>query len=215
MPARPQHGLEISESTPRYEFRVWGRDLALLFARLQEASDLEEIEDSAESYIVCSRAIRFNTKVRGGSLDVKELLKTRGQLELWRPYLKAGFPLTRQTIQDRVCPVLSLDPQQIVLPAYELDLFITTIIDPSPDLTLVPVNKRRYRFTIETCLAEFTDVSVCGEHIDTVAVESQDVAATLRAIARLGLCGQQNQSYQDALRAILRIGNSDASMRTT
>jgi hypothetical protein len=38
-----------------------------------------------------------------------------------------------------------------------------------------------------------------------VCVESEDAAAALRVVARLGLGGQENRNYQRALRAMLGI----------
>lgn len=202
MPDRLMHNDKSAGTNPRYEFRVWGDELCTLYERLQHASAMQEIEYTTEIYILSDRGGCFNPKVRKGVFDAKKLLKTRRGLELWCPYVKARFPLSRSVIRDQLSSILLLDPQNVVRPFYEFDLFVRTIIDPSPHLTLVSVRKQRCRFTIGRCLGEFTDVLVKGKHVETVAVESPDSAATLRAAARLGLCDKPNLSYQDALRSL-------------
>lgn len=206
MPGRPQFENPYWEPSGRYEFRVWGNDLAHLFARLREASALEEIEDGTESYIVSSLGSPFNTKIRSGQLDIKRLIKTYKRLELWRPYLKKQFPLSRHTMREEVRSILSLNWQGAWPSSYALDPFIAEVIESSPHLTLVPLHKTRYRFTIESCAAEFTDVTVGGVRLETVAVESERVAAVLRAVTRLGLWRLENRNYQRVLRTILELG---------
>lgn len=205
MAGRYQSEVRYGGPRGRYEFRVWGDDLAVYFGRLCEAGNLEDIEKSSESYIVSGMQSPFNAKLRVGRLDVKELVGTYKRLELWRPYLKARFPLGRQTIEQDVRPILNLGRQGTLRSSYPVDSFIDEIVDPCPHLALVPLAKTRYRFTVESCLAEFTDVTVGEVNLETAAVESEDVAAVLSAIVRLGLRTRENRSYQRALRSMLGI----------
>lgn len=193
---------EPSGSTARYEFRVWGTDLSPLLERLRAAGDPAPIQESAETYIVPRTESLFNAKIRNEALDIKRLMRTEGPLELWCVHLKALFPINCGTLRDKVCPVLLLDPEDLVRPSYDRTAFVETVIEPSPELTVIRLTKRRRRFDLGPCTAEFTQVHLGGETVDTVAVESEDAEATLEAIARLGLTGEANRNYQQALREL-------------
>jgi hypothetical protein len=165
--------------------------------------DLQEIEDSRESYIISRLPGTFTARIRSGALDVRRSVKFQNRIELSRPYLRKRFPLPGHTIREHLCSILSLAPQGVSLPAYEFAPFITAIIDPCPHLALVPLHKRRYRFVVEACPAEFTEISTGKDRLDSVAVGSGDIAATLRAVARLGLSGRSTRNYSQALRRLL------------
>jgi exopolyphosphatase/guanosine-5'-triphosphate,3'-diphosphate pyrophosphatase len=65
------------------------------------------------------------------------------------------------------------------------------------------VHKRRTRYTIEGCTAEHTEVIANGRPTRTIAVESPDAAAVLRAVRWLGLAGYRNTSYPRGLAALV------------
>lgn len=203
MIGRPQS--ETGEDRPpaRYEFRVWGNDLTTLFAGLCDAGDRAGTEESHETYVVSRIASPFNLKIRAGLLDVKKLIETNERLELWRPYLKAQFPLTLRLLRDDVCHILGLARQGCWGPIDTPERFLREIVEPCPHLALVPVRKTRHRFHFESCLAEFATVEAGDAELETVALESEDAAAVHRAIARLDLGGLENFNYQRALRTML------------
>ncbi|MFL6221736.1 MAG: Ppx/GppA family phosphatase [Actinomycetes bacterium] len=64
-------------------------------------------------------------------------------------------------------------------------------------------HKRRVRYRLGACLAETAQVEADGRTQPTVAVESEDPAAVLAAVRRLGLDGQVNTSYPRALAALV------------
>jgi len=205
MAAKSQSETQQRRSSDRYEFRVWGDDLLPLFIRLREAGNASDPEESSEVYVVSRYQSVFNPKVREGRLDVKELIETHKRLELWHPYLKAQFPLRLYAEQQSVSQVLSLS-QPIDWEAIDTaEAFLRDIVEPCPHLVLVPVRKTRTRFSLGSCSAEFVAVVAGKLERETVCVESDNAAAALRVVARLGLGGQENCNYQRALRAMLGI----------
>ena len=63
-------------------------------------------------------------------------------------------------------------------------------------LALVVVVKLRHQFTSEKYTAEFAEVRIAGGATsETVEIESDDPAAVLRAIAKLGLNSHANINY--------------------
>ena len=54
------------------------------------------------------------------------------------------------------------------------------------------VHKRRTRYTVGGCMAELSDVVANGKPTRTIAVESEDAAAVIRAVRELGLGGYTN-----------------------
>jgi exopolyphosphatase / guanosine-5'-triphosphate,3'-diphosphate pyrophosphatase len=67
----------------------------------------------------------------------------------------------------------------------------------------VQVHKRRTRYTVGGCMAELSEVVANGKPTRTVAVESEDAAAVIRAVRELGLGGYTNTSYLRGLTALI------------
>lgn len=67
----------------------------------------------------------------------------------------------------------------------------------------VDVHKRRVRYTVGGCTAEFSEVLANGKPTRTIAVESPDAAAVIRAVRELGLGGYSNTSYSRGLAALI------------
>jgi hypothetical protein len=184
-------------STPgRFEFRIWGNDLSAFQDRLSATAPLSQPRESAETYILSRVTDAANVKIRDGLLDIKVNTEQLGRLERWRPVLKAGFPIDSLTIVEQAFPNLKLPAPQITRPSYTQDEFIRELIQPNRDLWLVEVVKVRRQFTLEDYAAEFAEVEIaCRTRSETTAIESEDPATLLRAIAKLGLNSQPNTSY--------------------
>jgi exopolyphosphatase / guanosine-5'-triphosphate,3'-diphosphate pyrophosphatase len=119
-----------------------------------------------------------------------------GRLERWRPVLKSGFPLDSRTIVEQVFPNLGVAVPQITQPSYTHGELIRDLMRPNRDLALVEVVKMRSQYTSEKFTAEFAEVRIAGGATsETVAIESEDPAAVLRAIAKLGLNSHANINY--------------------
>jgi exopolyphosphatase/guanosine-5'-triphosphate,3'-diphosphate pyrophosphatase len=86
---------------------------------------------------------------------------------------------------------------------HTLQQFLEDLIAPHPDLEIVHVHKRRTRFSIEGCMAEMTALTANGRETNTIAAESEDPAAVVAAVDRLGLGHHVNTSYSRGLRCLL------------
>jgi exopolyphosphatase/guanosine-5'-triphosphate,3'-diphosphate pyrophosphatase len=78
---------------PRWEWRTFGASFSDVEARF-ESFPPERMAESDEIYLL-SLATDASVKARGGLLDVKRLERvSEDGLELWRPVMKARFPLS-------------------------------------------------------------------------------------------------------------------------
>ena len=76
-------------------------------------------------------------------------------------------------------------------------------MQPHKDLSAVQVFKQRYGFTVNECMTEIADLLINGAAIRTVAVESSDAEAVLRAKDVLGLTEYENVNYLLAIKRII------------
>jgi hypothetical protein len=76
----------------------------------------------------------------------------------------------------------------------------------------VDVVKLRRHFTSEKYTAEFAEVGIAGGATsETIEIESDDPAAVLRAIAKLGLNSQANINYVRHLKLMTGMGPRDGA----
>jgi exopolyphosphatase/guanosine-5'-triphosphate,3'-diphosphate pyrophosphatase len=87
--------------------------------------------------------------------------------------------------------------------SYTLDAFLAEFAGPDSAIRVARVHKRRVRYTVDGCIAELSDIVADGKPTRTIAVESEDADAVVRAVAGLGLGGYANVSYPQALPALL------------
>ena len=155
-----------------------------------------EPRESAETYILSRATDSANVKIRNDLLDIKLMSEQVGRLERWRPVLKSGFPLDSRTIVEQVFPNLGVAVPQIAQPSYTHGEFIRDLVRPNRDLAIVEVVKIRSQYTSDKYTAEFAEVRIAGGATsETVEIESEDPAAVLRAIAKLGLNSHANINY--------------------
>jgi exopolyphosphatase/guanosine-5'-triphosphate,3'-diphosphate pyrophosphatase len=197
----------MSTIIPRWEWRTFGEDLSAPGARLAALAAADQsatpppVQSSEEVYLLSS-ANDANVKVRDDLMDIKALEQTNGDgLEQWRPVLKAGFPLPATTL-GQVFTVLGLSAPTLARAAYSLDELTHEIIAPEPRLQALAVHKERTRYRVDGCMTEWTRVTAGGRQVQTLAVESEDAAAVLALVQRLGLAGVPNQSYPRGLKAL-------------
>jgi hypothetical protein len=180
----------------RFEFRIWGNHLSPFRDRLAAIASASEPIESAETYLLSRATDTANVKIRGDLMDIKLMTEQVGRLERWRPLLKSAFPLDSRTIVEQVFPHLGVPVEQITQPSYTHDELIRDLIRPHRDLAMVEVVKVRRQFTSEKFIAEFAEVQIGGGATsETVEIESDDPAAVLRAIAKLGLNSHANINY--------------------
>ena len=186
----------MSNPLGRFEFRIWGNHLSGFRDRLAAIATSSDPHESAETYILSRATDAANVKIRAGLVDVKLMTEQVGRLERWRPVLKSEFPVDSRTIVEQVFPNLGVAVPHIAQPSYTHGEFIRDLVRPNRELATVDVTKLRVRFTSERFTAEFAEVGIGGGATsETVAIESDDPAAVLRAIAKLGLNSHVNISY--------------------
>lgn len=192
----------MAEIQPRFEFRTWAQTFGRVVEEMRAHSACEKIRESAETYIVSAANDRNNTKIRDNLMDIKELVAERDGLEQWNPRMKGAFPMEADRLRAEVFPAFEVEMPPLARDSYTLDQYLGEVIRPHPDLAAVNVFKRRFAFTINDCIAEHAEILINGAALQTVAVESTDVAAILEAKRMLGLDVYENVNY---LRAIKRV----------
>jgi exopolyphosphatase / guanosine-5'-triphosphate,3'-diphosphate pyrophosphatase len=197
-----QQGLKtMVEIQPRYEFRVWAENLGEFKERLERLSaPVKGV--TRENYFVSGTTDRCNAKIRVDLMEIKELIAEYHGLEQWKPVLKASFPLDRSVVASQVFRCLELDPPQLSRPQYAMAEFLDAI-RPLSGIEIVEVSKRRCRFSLEACRAEFAAVTIKDIAQDTVALESANPDAVLRLIDEFGLGSLPNLSYVRQIKRVI------------
>lgn len=188
---------------PRYEFRAFAQNFGLVEDKIRSFSACEKYRESQEIYLVSRGNDKNNTKIRDAMIDIKVLVNEAQGLEQWAPRMKGEFPLAVETIRDEVFPAFGVPLPRLERSSYALDQFQQELILPHRDLSAARVVKRRFGFTVNGCITELADLLVNGAAIRTVAVESADAEAVLRALDMLGLREYQNVNYLLAIKRII------------
>jgi exopolyphosphatase/guanosine-5'-triphosphate,3'-diphosphate pyrophosphatase len=185
---------------PRWEWRAFadafGRAGDSLTRRTEGAP-----HESDELYFLTPSG--ENVKVRDDLMDVKVLREVNAKgLEQWCPVMKAGFPLPAAEVK-KVLEALHVQAPALKRSQYTFDEFTSECAGPGGAIRAVKVHKLRRRFTVGSCMAEFSDVIVNGRSTRTLAIESEDAAAVIAAVHELGFGGWVNTSYPKALASIV------------
>jgi hypothetical protein len=189
------------KTQPRWEWRIFSDDLASQEERIRRYS-CQRLKISEEIYLL-SRHSPHNCKIRDGLLDIKKLVKRNDhQLELWRPVLKAGFPLDAD-LMHVLCKVLKVNLVN-ELECYQLEDLLANLIKPNPDLTAVRVEKERHGFEIDGVSVEIAILKINDQHLHTIGAEHQEPQKVVELVERLGFTSFQNQNYIQALKNFMR-----------
>jgi exopolyphosphatase / guanosine-5'-triphosphate,3'-diphosphate pyrophosphatase len=149
-----------------------------------------DVAESDELYLL-SDTTDASVKVRGGRLDVKVLERVQDGLQLWRPVVKAEFPLDNEAA-DEVARALGVSGRATTLDE----------LRELPGVRAVEVHKRREHFTVGDAMAERAELRTPAGVAVTVVVESEDPAAVLAAVRELGLDGRPNVSVPRTLKSL-------------
>jgi len=193
----------MQEIQPRYEFRAFAQNFGRVEEKIRQLSKSERFRESNEIYILSAVNNKNNIKIRYDTLDIKAFVREEKGLQQWGPHLKAEFPLLVAVIRDEVFPSLGVAIQQFNQSEYTAAQFLEDIILPHPELTLARVYKRRFGYSIQGCISEIAELLINGAAIKTVAVESDNIEAVLKAIEELGLQEYENVNYLLAIKRIL------------
>jgi exopolyphosphatase/guanosine-5'-triphosphate,3'-diphosphate pyrophosphatase len=188
---------------PRWEWRTFGDDFPTA-ERVLGALEAEHVEESDEYYVLSEHS-DASTKLRGGVMDMKQLERVSDEgLELWRPAMKAPFPLSTTDVRslftgfDVAVPALDR-------PEYSL-ADLRDLIVASPDLHIVGLHKHRVRYRVDDCMVELSRFDVDPHRTRTIAIESPDPALVLATIRKLGLDGRRNTNVARGLKTLEGIG---------
>jgi len=190
------------EIKPRFEFRTWAKNFGLVEKKMRKLSACEGIRESTEIYIVSAGNNDNNTKIRDKLMDIKIFVTEKDGLEQWNPRMKGEFPMKAKSLVEEVFPAFEIEMPNLEREEYTLDQYLSEVIDPHQQLAAVRVFKRRFAFTINNCITEIAEIEINGAGLQTVAVESVDVPAILKAKDMLSLNEFENVNY---LRAIKRV----------
>jgi exopolyphosphatase/guanosine-5'-triphosphate,3'-diphosphate pyrophosphatase len=188
---------------PRWEWRVFGADVRgadAAFAGLTPRA----VETSDELYLLGAAGV--TVKIRADLLDVKLLREVDADgLERWEPVTKLPAPLSAADVSV-VLEALGVVPPPLTRDAYSFDELVATARQASGEVRAVRVRKRRVRHTFGGCQAEITDVDADGRATRTMAIESEDRAAVVAAVRRVGHDTHDNTNYPRGLAALLDAG---------
>ncbi len=191
----------MAQIIARWEWRTFGSSFGDAESRIN-SYPMDKVRTSSETYIL-SRKSMDNTKVRDQLMDIKTLQRTNeDKLEQWYPVMKAGFPLTRETL-DNVFKAWKVKVPDFGRESYGFDEFLKELVAPDPDLKAVGVDKERRGFVINGCIVEIADLKFNGEPVRTVAVEMEDPARVIVTVRELGLEGFENINYLKALKRFI------------
>ena len=195
---------------PRWEWRAFGRHFGEAEAKLAALAP-EAVQESDEIYLLPGSSLSGaglstasgNVKIRADLMDIKVLQQVNADgLEQWTPVVKAEFPLAASDV-ERVFESLQLPLPALSRSSYTFDAFIAAFAQQGGAISRVDVHKRRVRYTVGGCTAEFSDVLANAKPTRTIAIESPDAEAVIRAVRELGLGGYSNTSYPRGLAALL------------
>jgi exopolyphosphatase/guanosine-5'-triphosphate,3'-diphosphate pyrophosphatase len=190
----------MAEIIPRWEWRSFGRRFGEAEARLAALTP-GGVQESDEIYLLSGAG--GNVKVRDALMDIKVLKQVDAAgLEQWTPVMKATFPLPAADVA-RVFDNLRLPVPTLTQASYTLDEFLGAFAAPGSSIRPVKVRKRRTRYTVGGCVSELSEVVADGKPVRTIAIESEDAAAVIRAVRDLGLGGYANTSYPRGLAALI------------
>ena len=195
-----------ADAQPRYEFRIWARSLGEVRSRLDQLARHEPMAQTRETYIVSEATSDANAKIRAGRMDIKTLLRVESGLERWTAYLKADFPIDAALIAQKIFPALRVDAPALPGGVFTAAEFIDGIVKPHRRLTAVEVVKRRRRYPLGESAAEFVEIEIAGQSVQSVAVESASARAALDAVGILAIGGQANISYVRQIKSMLACG---------
>jgi hypothetical protein len=178
----------------RFEFRVFADDLAQFRDAFAALGWGTEQPPSRETYIVTRLNVESNVKIRAHCLEVKGLQGRLQLLEQWQPVLKSAFPVTADDVENAVAPALGIDVDLRDAPPFTEGALVAFAAE-QPALKAVVVDKRRTLFDLGDCEAEFTELGIDPDRLQTVAIEAAEAHPADALLRRVGLEAARNESY--------------------
>ena len=188
-------------TTPaRWEWRSFGPGLGDAEARIRAVAGEEQ--RSEETYLI-SPWSDLNVKIRAGLLDVKSLLRTNATgLEQWQPMPKEPFPIDASTVAALLID-WHVEPTPIASGRRFSQIRLFSLLgDIAPEVSIIPVVKRRRRGQASGCLFEFGWLDAEGQSMETLAIESDDATRVMALLETLGLDALDNVNSVSEMRRV-------------
>jgi hypothetical protein len=143
-----------------------------------------------------------NVKVRGGSIEVKRLLRVSGDgLEQWAPSLRTAFPLLPAHWRE-ILDALGLPATGREIPVSNLDALCAGL-PPGVPVRRIEVIKRRSRLALAGCPGEWVRLDIGGRRLVSLAFEDERATCVRNALAILDLDPHDNLSYPAAIKRLI------------
>src|SRR5690242_13210327 len=153
---------------PRYEYRVWGDAVPTDLPRPAAGEPFAD-----EVYLLPLGLLGYDIKLRGGALEIKDLLLVRDGLPLWRPAARLPFPIPTHLVERELLVRLLLN-QPLRRQRYTQEELLEELAEARLNIAVVPVQKRRRLLEVAGCRAESGEVLVAGKRLLTAAAEHED-----------------------------------------
>lgn len=184
----------------RWEWRSFGERFGVAEERIARLAPSAP-KETDEIYFLSSGG--ENVKVRDDLMDIKVLREVnRDRLEQWAPMMKAAFPLSPADVA-KVAEALHVPAPASSREGCSLDAMLEALHRPDSGVRVVRVHKRRVRYRLDGCVGELSDIVANEQTVRTIAIESEDPGAVVRAMELLGLTGYSNINYLRGIAALL------------
>ena len=201
-----EHMIEETSIQPRFEFRTFGQHFENEMKRMARLSlpVPEQIweRNSDEVYILSCSNDEYNSKIRDGRMDIKQLIRAIKGLEQWSPLLKAAFPVTDDILSDEIFPALHVTTPRFDKTEYSYFDFIE-LVKKHQDLQAVRVHKQRFGYLVNNCICETAVVKINGARVYSLSVESTDTGDIVKTLQETGLSVFENINYLQALKRVI------------
>jgi exopolyphosphatase/guanosine-5'-triphosphate,3'-diphosphate pyrophosphatase len=189
-----------SQIIPRWEWRTFGENFTET-ENILATMECSRVKVSEEIYILSKNSCE-NCKIRNSLMDIKMLQQVdENGLELWKPVLKASFPLSFEIVR-LVLRTLHIRKPLLLRSQYTHYQFLTDIIRPHPKLNVVDIKKKRHGYLIDGAEVEIAELQIGAKHIKTVAIESDNTACVMKVRDQLKVRELPNVNYIKVLKKI-------------
>jgi hypothetical protein len=192
-----------SGGAPRYEFRVFGGDLAGARARLSELASPEPEETREDAYLVVKGRTDSGLKLRGsgGTLDLKCLVRVEEGCELWKPEAKAKLPLTGSEISRRFLKPAGIPEILTAWESFDGPELLEALANVE-GVRALRIGKSRRQYLLGEDIGELGEFVFPDAHReDGIALESADLRRLRGLVDTIGLHDRSNVSLPRRLEA--------------
>ena len=193
----------MTDTPPRYEFRVFAPDLSWMEGRIRTLAPLGRYRESLETYLLVPGRTDANLKIRDGALELKRLIERRWGLEQWRPDFRLDLPADAQALAEHLKILGDLGHGSDESGPRDVEDLVALLADAQPGVAAASLFKKRFGFELDDCLAEVVEVLINGARLMSVALESEQPRAVLALREKLGMEGWDNVSYVLAAERVL------------